>query len=273
MPANKLTGVQWTLFKPLLSRAWITHKYKNLINDPKAIEIVTRISGPMPEITDIRSLFSDLGNAARARTLDDAIKTFIQSHPCATIVNLGAGFDTSFSRIDNGSLQWLDVDLPEVIGMRKLLIPEADRSRCIPCSLFDTGWMREISSDRQGLFMVAGGVMPYFTRQQVQSILSAIADNFPDSELMFDAVSWLGRFFSNRINNKAGIDAARMRWTAGKRLDIGKWDTRIVVIDHFPLFARIERSADFDREVVRLMDRCDKKWRMSMFHLKFSSCQ
>ena len=123
---NHFSGIEWTLMLPLLSRARITATYPDLFNDPKSIEIIERLSGPLKKINDPRIIFGDLGNAARARTIDDAIRTYIHEYPNATIVNLGAGFDTVFSRVDNGYITWFDIDLPDVTGMRKLLIPETE---------------------------------------------------------------------------------------------------------------------------------------------------
>jgi hypothetical protein len=53
--------------------------YPDFFNDPKSIEIIKCLSGPLEEINDPRIIFGDLGNAARARTLDDAIRTYIQA--------------------------------------------------------------------------------------------------------------------------------------------------------------------------------------------------
>jgi hypothetical protein len=51
---------------------------------------------------------------------------FIEKHPEATIVNIGCGLDTTFSRIDNGKIQFYELDLPDVIALRKNLRFEHD---------------------------------------------------------------------------------------------------------------------------------------------------
>lgn len=244
-------------------------KYSNFLNDPKAVEIVETLSGPLSVVDNVKFLYNDLGNAARARTLDDAIRSFIQDHPKATIVNLGSGFDTAFSRTDNGEITWFDIDLPAVMEMRKIIIPETDRSRCIACSILDNTWMRKINPNEHGLFMIAAGILPYFTEQEVKSLFSSLADHFPSSELVFDAVSRFGRFFSNRWIKKAGISSATMKWAVSRHNILEKWDDRVVVLKHFPMFANIERLPDFDKKIILIMDRCDKWWNMSIIHLRF----
>jgi O-methyltransferase involved in polyketide biosynthesis len=264
-----LSGVQWTLLIPLLSRARITMTYGSLLNDPTAVQIVELLSGRLSVADDVRLLYNDIGNAARARVLDDAARAFIDDHPKAKIVNLGSGFETAFSRIDNGQISWFDVDLPAVIEMRKVIIPETDRSRCIACSILDNAWMREINPDKNGLFMIAGGVMPYFTKQEVKGVCASLAGHFPSGELVFDAVSWFCRVLSNRRIKKAGISSASMKWSAGRRNNVHAWDSRAIVLHHYPMFAHIGRSSGFDEKIVRIMDRCDKRWDMSIFHLRF----
>ena len=270
MDSDGLSGVQWTLLLPLLSRARITRRFSNLLNDPKAIEVVQILSGPLAAVDDVKALYNDLGNAARARVLDDAVQAFIRVHPEATIVNLGAGFDTAFSRNDNGTITWFDVDLPDVIELRKVIIPETGRSHCIAGSLLDGAWMREISPAQGGLFFFAGGVLPYFTRQEVKGILSSLAAGFPSSEFVFDAVSRRGLKHSNLWIKKAGIASAVMKWSLGRYNNLNKWDSRVVVEEHFPLFAQIERSPVFDESILRIMDECDQTWKMSIVHCRFA---
>jgi len=266
--AGKLSGVQWTFLLPLLSRARITLAYSHFLNDPMAVEIVKVLSGPLAATRNVKILCNDLGNAARARVLDDAVKAFIRTHPKTTIVNLGSGMDTTFYRVDNGELTWYDIDLPDIIKMRKLIIPETDRTHYIACSVLDDAWTREINSGKNGLLMIAGGLFHYFSEDEVKRFMASIAGHFPEGEIVFDVLSRLGRFHSLRRIKKAGISDAPMKWTVGRRHSLDKWDPRVIVLEHYPLFARIERSPDFHKEIIRLMDQCDKGWRMSVFHLK-----
>ncbi len=266
---NPVSGGALTLVLPLLSRARITAMYPDLFNDPKSIEIIERLRCPLKKFNDPRIIFGDLGNAARARTLDDAIRTYIHEHPNATIVNLGAGFDTAFSRVDNGYITWFDVDLPDVTGMRKLLIPETDRSHCITCSILDSAWMLEINPGEQGLFIFAGGVLPYFTKDEVKHLIVSLADRFPLSEFMFDGVSRISRFMANRRIKRVGIRSVKMKWIMNSRTDFTRWNRRILVLERFPLFAHIERSSNFDKRMIRIMNRSDKLWTSSIVHLRF----
>jgi hypothetical protein len=41
-----------------------------------------------------------------------AIGKYIERYPEATVINIGAGLDTTFSRVANGKMRWYDLDLP-----------------------------------------------------------------------------------------------------------------------------------------------------------------
>jgi len=262
-------GVMWTLLLPLMSRARITKTYSFLLNDPKAVELVELLSGKLSVNVDPRILYTDLGNAARARNFDDEVKAFIQDRPNATIVNLGSGFDTAFSRIDNGTITWFDIDFPEVVEMRRLVVPETARCRCIACSILDKKWLLEIGPAANGVLFLAGGVMPYFARSDVKTVFSLLADNYPSGEFVFDAVSWLGKILSNQRIKKAGISSASMKWAFGRNGNLRRLEKRIIIRKQYAMFANIERSSAFEKGMVRIMDRCDAWNTMNMVHCAF----
>jgi O-methyltransferase involved in polyketide biosynthesis len=60
--------------------------------------------------------------AVRTAILDTHVTAFIGEHSDALILNLGCGLDTRFYRLDNGTLVWIEIDLPEVIAFRKKLV-------------------------------------------------------------------------------------------------------------------------------------------------------
>ena len=73
------------------------------------------------------------------------------------MIDLGAGLDTAFYRVDNGLIYWYDLDLPSVIQLRSELlpVPEPDRVTYITKSLFDPAWFTEVKNTENGVFMIA----------------------------------------------------------------------------------------------------------------------
>jgi O-methyltransferase involved in polyketide biosynthesis len=126
----------------------------------------------------------------RTRVLDDIIKDFIKIHPNATVVNIGAGLDTTFSRVDNGSIHWCNLDLPEVIAFRKTFIQDSGRNNCIPVSVFDFCWFSKIKFDPiDGVLFLAAGIFYYFKEHEFKKLFRAMAEHFSGGKLVFDAES------------------------------------------------------------------------------------
>ena len=106
----KLGSVQETLFLPLWGRAIETQKKKPLLIDKKTVSKINSIPYDFTEISKNNSKTVQASWIARSIFFDNKIKTFIEANPEATIVNIGCGLDTTFDRVDNGKIQWIDLD-------------------------------------------------------------------------------------------------------------------------------------------------------------------
>jgi len=129
--------------------------------------------------------------ALRAKQFDHKIQAYIAEHPSASVVNIGAGLDTTFYRIDNRLIHWYDLDLRPVINVRNQLFPETNTTKCIAKSLLDPSWCKSIKQTKDEVFMIVGGVLMYFGEAQIKQFFSMLADNFSGGEIAFDAPSKL----------------------------------------------------------------------------------
>ena len=188
-----LTGISATMLGCLAGRAKLSKQHSSLFYDTKAIELVDKIDFDSLTTDTFGHIFNnifcnpnsvDVGLfTIRAKQFDKIAELFITSHPRASIVNIGAGLDTTFYRVDNGLIHWYDIDLPPVIDIRRQLLPEPDRVTYIAKSLLDLSWYRDIHEAKNGVFIIAGGVLQFFNEPQVRQLLSMLADNFPDGEM------------------------------------------------------------------------------------------
>lgn len=224
--------VENTMLIPLWARAQVSRQYPALLYDAEAL----RITDALPQ--DLSSMAKGFGEygminiGIRGRRFDEAIKSYISVHPDATIVNIGAGVDTSFSRVDNGRILWYDLDLPDAIAFRKTLIPETERSRCIAKSAFDTSWFDDVAFDpAKGILFLACGVFYYFDPAMLHTLVARMAERFPGGELIFDANSPAGVRISNRMVQKSGNRGAEMRFAVKSPKEIKTWS---------PLIAHVE---------------------------------
>lgn len=176
-----------TSIAPLYARAKVSKQHGSIFNDAKATELVEGMDSDLIPFNQVIN-YVDFIFVARALQFDNVVKAYIKEYPHALIVNLGAGLDTGFYRVDNGTIQWYDLDLPEVIEVRKQIIPETDRAKCIAKSFFDPSWCQDIKTEG-GVFIIAGGLLRYFSETQVRQLFSLLANCLPGCEIVFEAES------------------------------------------------------------------------------------
>ena len=261
--AHKLTiepqSVQETMLLPVWGRAKYSHLYPELLDDPRAEEIMGKIDYDFSKVEKGFDENSGIGWLVRARNFDDAIKEYIKKYPEATIINLGAGLDTTSFRVDNGKIAWYDLDLPDAIDFRKKLIPETSRSECIAKSAFDVSWFDDLDyEEEKGIYIIAGGFFYYFEESEIRRLVSSMAERFPDGEMIFDAVSKVGLWFTNRMVKKTGNIGAELYFHLGNPAkQISKWSDNIEVAEWYPYWHGIKRDPRWSKKTIFQMNFCD----------------
>jgi O-methyltransferase involved in polyketide biosynthesis len=266
----ELGSVQETLLIALWCRATESHKEKPYLVDPKASEIIHQLDYDFGRIERTLTEYMILISNISCRYCDDAVKRFIADHPKAVVVNIGAGLDTTFYRVDNGYLRWYDLDLPIVIGLRQKLMMETDRSQCIAKSVFDFGWFDDIGDPEDGLFMFARGVLCYFDAAELRKLFSALAIRFPGAEMIFNSYNVIGRLGGNHLAvGRAGIRDAPLKWAIGSAKQLTKWDSSIEVVDEWPMFSRVAKNPSCKWTTAFLANLSDRFRCANMVHLRF----
>lgn len=185
--ANELSVLAQTLFIPLAVRAKEAECSRPIFIDKMAIDIFNQC--------DTRNVIIDGGEIsthgilARTQVIDTEVESLLSVNPNAIVINLGAGLDTRFFRLDNGTVKWYDLDLPEVIALRKQFIAENDRLHFVAKSVMDYSWIDEIKySSNDTVILIAEGLLMYFTENDVKKILSILIKKFPNADMFFDVV-------------------------------------------------------------------------------------
>ncbi|MEC3915611.1 class I SAM-dependent methyltransferase [Nocardia sp. CDC160] len=203
-----LTPVEETLVIPLYGRAVETRKPRGLLRDDSAVRIVDGIDYDFGKFDGGPSL---IGTVVRTCIFDAWAREFLTAHPAATVIELGAGLSSRFDRLDNGSCHWFDLDLPEVIELRRRYFAESDRSRMIAASVLDPAWFDEIAQAPGPYLFLAEGMLMYLEEAQVLEVLSALVERFPGSSIAFDTC---GRKMIDTQDRHDSLSkmTARMRW-------------------------------------------------------------
>jgi O-methyltransferase involved in polyketide biosynthesis len=266
-----LENVPETLLIPLWGRAKLTKEGNSILVDSEAINIIERIQYDFSKIDKYFPYFLHIMNLVRAKMLENSIIEYLTNHPKATIINLGAGLDTTFSRVDNGLLRWYDIDFPDVIEIRKKLIPETERSIYIEDSIFEMKWIRYINKNRDGLLFIAGGVLEYYNESVVKKFFKELADNFKESEIVFNTArkNVISTFFINRTMKRLGMKAFPANWGINNIRRIKRWDNRIVLLEQYPLFSKIKMENSWNKKTIRTINFYNKWKAINIVHLKF----
>jgi O-methyltransferase involved in polyketide biosynthesis len=268
-----LRGVQETLLFPVWGRAVFSRLYPGILCDREAVGIINSLDYDFGKIEKAFGEYGGLAYIIRARKMDDTIRHFISEHPHATVVNIGAGFDTTFSRIDNGAIRWYDLDISEVIALRKKIIPEGARNKCIARSVFDYSWMEDVRGAKGGILFIAGGVFHYFTEDKVRELFIAMAKKFPSGELYFDGQTRTALKISNRMVRKSGNTNAMMYFYINNPEIFASWSPLLQLKSAEPYFSHITRDRRWKISTRVNMMFCDWLKMVCFYHLKFEGKQ
>lgn len=273
-PTLQTQTVQSTMLLPLWGRAAASEKNPEILYDRQAIEIIKNCDFDFSSVAQTFGEFGGICYVVRARKIENAIRAFIQKHPRATIVNIGAGVDTSFSRVDNGTLRWYNLDLPDAIAFRQRFLPDSERNVSIAKSLLDATWFDDVSfRPENGIFFVAGGVFYYFKEQQLREIFKAMGRRFPGGEMYFDAESKQAVKKSNRMVQKTGNKGAMMYFYVNDAKKLESWSPDIRLISCEEYFKDIPSNKQWSLKLRLMMKVSDRIGIMKFVHLGFQSKQ
>jgi O-methyltransferase involved in polyketide biosynthesis len=236
-----LGTVQETLLLPLWARAREAEKKTPVLLDLYAKNIIDRLGYDFTVIEQGIAEEHRLMWVIRALNFDKAVELFMERHDRAAVVNLGAGLDTGFQRLDNREVRWINIDLPDVVSLRQQLIPDSKSETTIAGSLFDFGWIGKVKQLVQGrsLMFMAAGVLCYFTAPEVELLFRKMAPTFSGAHFVFDAMSRLTVWGANRdIMKKSGMDSsALLKWHLNNSRSLKKWLPSIKIINDRSMFS------------------------------------
>ena len=232
---QKLEGVPETLLVPLWARATETKHDNPIIKDEKAIEIMSQIDYDFSKFKNQEPTLVSV--AVRTELLDKAVKTFIDKYPAATLINIGCGLDTRFLRVDNGQIQWYDLDLPDVISVRKQFFNESERHKMIAKSVFNYSWIDDINVT-EPVLIIAEGIFMYLTEHEVKDIIDKLARAFKGAEMLLETTpaSLVKQNEKQDFIRDQYQITARLQWGIKKGKDMEKLNSHIKFIGDWHYF-------------------------------------
>jgi O-methyltransferase involved in polyketide biosynthesis len=264
----QFTKEKETMLMTLSGRA-IQSQWKNpILRDPWAEEAMRHIDYDLSkQLTGVASwsIWKDIGPtiiATRAATFDLLTTRFLADHPDATVLHVGCGMDSRVFRVNPpASVQWFDVDYPDVIDLRRHLIPERGAAyHLIGAQLDDLHWLDEVPRDRPGL-LVAEGVLHYLSEAEVKALLNAVIAHFPSGQVIFDICNSM---IVKSAGSNVGGTGATYKWGLDDPQEIRQIEPKLelikeyktselVAFDRFPLWLRgLFRAMEISRTLRRM---------------------
>jgi O-methyltransferase involved in polyketide biosynthesis len=238
MTTNKIqfTKEKETMLMTLSGRA-IQSQWKNpILRDPWAEEAMRHIDYDLnKQLTGVASwsIWKDIGPtiiATRAATFDTLTTHFLADHQDGIVIQVGCGMDSRVFRVDPpASVEWFDVDFPDVIDLRRQLFPERGAYHLIGAPLSDLRWLDEVPWDRPGLFL-AEGVLHYLSDTEVKALLNAIVAHFSSGQVIFDSCNSL---IMKRAGSNVGGTGATFQWGLDDPQDIKQLEPKLELIKEF----------------------------------------
>lgn len=198
----KIGDVAATSFLTLYCHAIESQSKDPILDDPKAVEITHELNKILSDSEN--RLNKDLVKgklrkemvthiAIRAKQYDKYVRDFLENSPDGIVVNIGCGLDSRFLRVDNGRVIYYDLDLPEVIEIKKQFFEENERYHFISSSVLDHEWMSIVAKHEGPFLFMAEGVFMYLNREDMQSLILKLQSEFSGSELVCEVFNslWL----------------------------------------------------------------------------------
>ena len=209
----KVGNVAATSFVTLYCHAIESQSRDPILNDPKAVEITHELNKIMCNSNS--KLERDFAEgkldkqlvvhvAIRAKQYDKYVGKFLESSPEGVVVNIGCGLDSRFLRVDNGKVIFYDLDLPEVIEIKRQFFKENKRYHFIASSVLNYDWMSVVAKHKGPFLFMAEGVFMYLHKKDVKSLVLKLQSEFHGSELVCEVVNsfWLKKPLKRIVNYK-----------------------------------------------------------------------
>lgn len=243
---RSLLGVSETLLLALVARHLESSSADPLLDDSAATRMVESLDIDVERLGHaVRPV--QQATALRCALVDRATRAFIDRVPEPTIVTLGVGLCTRYFRVATSRTQWFDIDLPNVAALRESLLPDEPDRRTIAASALDPRWMDEVAGrPTDSILFVIEGLLSYLLPDEVQALTIRLADRFPGSEILAEALGPHASRRSQYGRSLAGADTA-IRWTIADFAEVTAWDSRIELLhqwcpgDHQPGQRRTHR--------------------------------
>ena len=153
------------------------------------------------------------------------------------VVQIGAGLDARYERLGRPAVTaWYDLDLPEVIALRRELLPESGNIY-LSESLFASDWMDRAAAHGKPVLLLCEGVLMYFAASDVRAWLATLAQHLPQATLVFDIIPTILVGRAKRHDALGSMKKAppEMKWSVKDSRELETWLSGLTLEEELPL--------------------------------------
>lgn len=207
---HKLGSLPYTMLMTLAAKAVASESEPDTdFHDPWGASLLKRLPWDLTSYQNDRYFVRSV--ALRAKLMDRLTAEFFRNNPGSAGISLGCGLCTRNRRILNGTkedtvFEWYDIDLSEVIEIRRQYLPPLPGENLIACPITEFSWIDAIcGAGGRPLILVMEGVSSYLSFEENKSLFNVLGNRFGSSgaEMIFDYIH-PALVDSKYVSNKAG---------------------------------------------------------------------
>ncbi|ODS12661.1 hypothetical protein VSF3289_03005 [Vibrio scophthalmi] len=185
-PSRHLPKTRYQIPANLVQPLWLRSRESlvddGLVYDPIAATACQRCQlAPECFSGDINQ--KQLLHATLTQLCDEQVTAFIKQNPDGWIINVGAGLDTRFYRVDNGRCHWLELDVTENLLWRQKLFHASERYHHQCGSVDDLSWLDDLNiPEKAPVMIVCEHALLDCNSAQVARFIQALGRHFDSAK-------------------------------------------------------------------------------------------
>lgn len=197
-PAHSQFQIPNHLLQPMWLRSRESMLDGGLVFDPIAANACRRchlsadcLSGDIDQ--------QQLLHASLTQLCDEAVHAFLIQHPDAWVLNVGAGLDTRFYRLDNGRCHWMELDISENLLWRQKLFHPSERYQLRCGHVTQSAWLDELDIPEDApVLIMSDQALLNCNQAQIGQFMLGLARRFIHAQTCFVVAgdktqTWLGK--------------------------------------------------------------------------------
>lgn len=240
-----INDISETAFLTLQCHAMDAESVSPILNDRSSVETVRILKDYFLKSNSAlhKRLFQNnvsknlvIHTTLRAKKYDSYIRKFIEKYPDATVVNIGCGLDNRYERVNNGSIRFFDLDLPDIIDIKKQIFQEKGNYFQLSQSVFEFDWIDRIETEH--VILVAEGVFMYCNEKDVKNLFLTLQEKLQNPEFVFEVFNskwlsgWRKKMMEFKLKEELKLgEGTTFKFGISDSDEIEKWNQGFRLID------------------------------------------